>query len=339
MSTIAATDHTKTNLPLLATGTLECIRYVANESGVPAHQLACRVMKAFEKAGERLNTPADNAAAPEYADLVASALSRSTAVDFSEVLGVFFDTDESLVPPAANRVAACYPELEFAQDVVDSVVRYEACHHLRLAFSFAHKAGNNYSRDPHELITDAFIGLQKGLARYEPAQGKTISTFVSHAIRGAIADFIREESPLPKRLITFARRHDDTEEKLTQQLKRKPTRAELADSLQDQSRLLPLYPRLAPQASLSAMETFADPHTDADMIEETVSSRLATGIITKALGQLDANELLVVRAVYMDSMSIRKVSEDMGCTRNQVQNYLESGLRKLRNTPEIVGLT
>lgn len=163
-------------------------------------------------------------------------------------------------------------------NLVDAIVRFEACHHVNLVKKFVSQYVSQYvsrqdpdilNRSADELFTYGYVGLSDALRSYDPTNN-TISTFSNFRIVGAVRDGIRSESPVPKRLTTFVRAVESAEESLTKSLSRVPTHAEVEQALGDQSRYLHLYPRLARQASLDEITSY-NPVSE-DNVEEFVTN-------------------------------------------------------------------
>lgn len=318
-------DHRYAPVPMFASGVVECARRVEALG-------AASEADAIDLAIDGLY----NSRAGEHDIVVSSLLSKEYGLPVADLLQTFWSVPEDMIPDRAADLPLLY-ETHRPELVAAGVARLEACHHVNLAFSTANKMAKKYQKDPDELVSMAYFGLQSALTKYNPATGYTVSTFVTHRIWGSIQDGLRNDSPVPKRLTTFVRQVKAAEEKLFTELRRDPTFSELRDELGPDAANLYLYPRLAPQESLTDMEDFFLP-SDADETGMEVEARESQRIVQTALASLTPEEMAAVKHVHMDGLTTRQAAKAVRSTRAQLEMHLDTGLEKLRNVPEIVGL-
>lgn len=275
----------------------------------------------------------------EHRDVVVKALHATARGDISRgaLYRAYDAAHDEDVPSNAKGLADHLPDVD-GQAICDAVARFESCHHIGLVFMAANKMAPRYERAPEELFDGGWVGLRNGLTSYDPRRG-TVSTFVSYRIRGSIQEMIRAESPVTKRLVTFARAVEDTEERLMQSLSRIPTQDELRAELGEHARLLHLYPRLAPQVSL---ELFTEQSATCGVAEDTlveVESRQARRALQAAMMGLPAEEAEAVKLVVVDGVPPRTAARQVGIRPKELTARVESGLAALRESAEVAALT
>lgn len=87
------------------------------------------------------------------------------------------------------------------------------------------------SVDGHSLEAAAVDALIKSIDRFKPQRGYAFLTYVSHRIRGAMLDALRNADHLSRTARSIERRYHASEESLSHQLSRSPTTDEvLADA-------------------------------------------------------------------------------------------------------------
>lgn len=318
-------DHRYAPVPMFASGVVECARRTEALG-------AASEADAIDLAIDGLYS----SRAGEHDIVVSSLLSKEYGVPVAEMLKTFWSVPADSIPDRAADLPLLY-ETHRPEIIAAGVARLEACHHVNLAFSTANKMAKKYQKDPDELVSMAYFGLQSALTKYNPSTGNTVSTFVTHRIWGSIQDGLRNDSPVPKRLTTFVRQVKAVEERLFNELHRDPTFAELHAELGPDADNLYLYPRLVPQESLTDMEDFLLPTQDDDTGLQ-VETRESQRIVQEALSNLTVDEMNAVKHVHMDGLTVRQAAKALSSTKAQLELHLESGLMKLRGVPEIVGL-
>lgn len=269
----------------------------------------------------------------EHRDIICQAVSRKSGVPASILLRVYDSVDLSSAPRSAAQLDSYLNKDVDVESIISAVVRFETCHHIKLIYTFANRAAGKAERSPEELFFYGFIGLMNALRKYTPDTG-TISTFAAFRINGSIRDGIRSESPVPKRLTTFARSVESAEEKLTHALSRVPSKAEVAAMLGSQSRYMHLYPRLAHQASLDEMENWYSPATEADACTEAVDNETRE-LVSNMMSRLPRFEARALQLHVMDAMSVRDAARSMGVSQRDFKELVAGGLATLRAEPAL----
>ena len=85
--------------------------------------------------------------------------------------------------------------------------------------------------DLDELVQVGMIGLIEATKTFDDTKGVDFELFAKNRIRGAILDEVRKLSPLPRSAISTVREHSEATQRLTSELGRQPTNAEMAEHL------------------------------------------------------------------------------------------------------------
>lgn len=284
-----------------------------------------------------------------HADAVCAALASLTdrpGSEFSVVYGAAVRTYGIDPIAPVGEVAAQLGERGIDLDqATGAVVRFESCKYIGLAWKISHRLADDYGRDVREFIGEGWRGLTLSLRKYDPSRYE-FSTYAAYRIAGTIRDSIRDESPVPKRLMTLKRKTAKIEEDLTTRLARWPTIGETARSLGDHAKYLQLLPRLSPQASLEEIKDNG-PHGDGwptelvtplqQDVSEVALESLRQQAIYAALAGLPEEEQKAVRLLYLDELTSPEAQHRSGVPARLIRTRAARGLDKLRRTPEIAG--
>jgi RNA polymerase sigma factor for flagellar operon FliA len=216
-----------------------------------------------------------------------------------------------------------------------AIINRETWNHINLLWQQANKLAANYpDRTAEDLLGWGWQGLRVALRQFDPDRGFAFSTYACTRIVGYIRDGIRAESPVPKRLATFARKVSHAEDSLTQEFGHAPDIEEVAARLGSDPAALTILTRLAPAASIdelsetrrggSVLVEQRDPADDA-------LSRTARTAIDDALDRLPEEEADAVRLLVLDGMDSREARQITGATARQLRQRRDRGLLLLRH--------
>ena len=107
-------------------------------------------------------------------------------------------------------------------------------HYIYIAQGMAVKMSSTYHKyaTTEEMVNQCVIALINSLERFDPDKGVKFSTYAFTKIRGAIIDYVRKQDWLSRRVRQMDIRILKTEDELSLELGRPPTRLEMADRLQ-----------------------------------------------------------------------------------------------------------
>jgi RNA polymerase sigma-B factor len=186
-----------------------------------------------------------------------------------------------------------------------------------------------------DLMQVALLGLIKAIDRYDPERGVTFVSFAEPTIRGELRRHFRDATwaiHVPRELQERVRLVDRTTERLSAELGRSPTVAELADAcgldVQDalealhaarSSRPQPLEPGGEAPPGMRA----AAPDPGYDLVEYAASAR-------SAVARLSERDRRALQLRVADGLSQREIARELGVSQMQVSRILARTLTRLR---------
>ena len=197
--------------------------------------------------------------------------------------------------------------------------------------------------DRDELARAGALGLVEAAKRYDEARGVPFNRFAAQRIRGAIIDGVRAADWAPRSVRSLARRLDQVEQSLANQLGRVPSLGETAAAL-DMSReeLDRLRDRLFRSVVLAFDSlvgdsddeelTLVDVLTDGSSVEpsEELESRELHAYLRDAVSLLPERHRLVVVGYFIEERTSQDLARFLGVTESRVSQILSSARRKLR---------
>lgn len=194
-----------------------------------------------------------------------------------------------------------------------------------------------------ELARAGALGLVEAAKRYDEARGVPFNRFAAQRIRGAIIDGVRAADWAPRSVRSLARRLDQVEQSLANQLGRVPSLGETAAAL-DMSRedLDRLRDRLFRSVVLAFDSlvgdtdddelTLVDVLTDSSVVEpsEELESRELHSYLRDAVSLLPERHRLVVVGYFIEERSSADLARFLGVTESRVSQMRSEALAMLR---------
>lgn len=226
-----------------------------------------------------------------------------------------------------------------AQDISWAIITFETHRHINLVWHQANKLERTFpDRQASDLFGWGWVGLRAALRNYDPELGFTFSTYACTRITGFIRDGVRSENPVPKRLVTYARKVARAEEDLVHSLGRQPSLEEVASHLGQDLSTLAIMPRLSPTASVDEIVATASEHggipswliDSCDPADAALSSERAEAI-AQALELLPPDDRDAVKLLVMEALSPTEARIKTGATARQMRQRRERGLATLKD--------
>jgi RNA polymerase primary sigma factor len=223
---------------------------------------------------------------------------------------------------------------------------------LRFVISYVKKY-QGHGLDLSELVAIGNEGLLKAVKKFDPDQGVKFISYAVWWVRQAVLKALAEQTRsvrIPLNQNSALIRMGRAETILSQVLKRDPTDAELAKLLDESAEEVRAARQLTTsEVSLDApvdrsdrdASTFGERFvaTDDD-IEETTDSKLMREHIDRALrNHLTPRERKILYLYYgldetTEAMTLERIGELLGVTRERIRQIRERAFEKLRDSPE-----
>ena len=192
-----------------------------------------------------------------------------------------------------------------------------------------------------DLLQIATLGLINAIDRYQPAFGTQFATFATPTILGELKRYFRDKRwsvHVPRRLKELALSIGSATDRLTAELGRKPTPAEIAELLGVEIEAV-----LEAMEAGSALSPFS---LDAGFESEEGARRLEPSIgvqdgdleliperaeIADALERLPGRERIVLRLRFFEGQTQREVGERIGTSQMQISRIEQRALARLRS--------
>ncbi len=199
------------------------------------------------------------------------------------------------------------------------------------------------SVDHEDMISWGVLGLLDAIETFRLDRGAKFESYAISKIRWAILDELRKEDWVPRRIRLRAQEMDRSREKLTQFLRRPPTKQEIATELglgaNEYQAFLDQYSRAkvgSLETRLEANGTFGgefhamiqdratpSPDTAAEQVELREH-------LVRAIGDLEEQEKLVATLYFYDGLTLKEIGIAMKLSESRISQILRRALSKLR---------
>lgn len=199
------------------------------------------------------------------------------------------------------------------------------------------------SVDHEDMISWGVLGLLDAIETFRPDRGAKFESYAISKIRWAILDELRKEDWVPRRVRLRAQEMERSREKLTQLLRRPPTKEEISTEIgigaDEYQAFLDQYSRAkvgSLEARLEADGTFGgefhamiqdratpSPDTAAEQLELREH-------LVRAIGDLEEQEKLVATLYFYDGLTLKEIGIAMKLSEGRISQILRRALSKLR---------
>lgn len=213
--------------------------------------------------------------------------------------------------------------------------------HLSLAEYLARRFANR-GEPLDDLVQVASVGLIKAVDRFDPERGVEFSTYATHTIVGELKRHFRDKGwavRAPRRMQELYLRLGDVVSRLSQELGRSPTIAELAAEVQvSEEEVL---------EALEAGQAYRSTSLDAPSGEEgeTLAARLggedpsfedavSRATLSPLLAQLAPRERLILHMRFFEGLTQSEIATQLGISQMHVSRLLARSVAQLRSAAD-----
>ena len=208
--------------------------------------------------------------------------------------------------------------------------------HLKLARGLARRF-SGHGEPVEDLRQVAFVGLVLAARRYDPEQNASFSTYATATILGELKRYFRDKSwmmRVPRQVQETYLAIKTAREELYQELACSPTISQTARRV-----------RISEEAVLDAIEAGenflpqsldAGPDEDSSgrdvpVVDAAFDVMLERNLLMEDLPRMSRREQLVLKRVYLDGWTQRRVAEEIGASQMQVSRLLHASEQRIRS--------
>ncbi len=198
--------------------------------------------------------------------------------------------------------------------------------------------------DREELARAGALGLVEAARRWDSDRGVPFERFASRRIRGAILDAVRAADWAPRSVRVVARRVEAAEAGLANQLGRRPSSSELAESLGLSGReLARLNARVFRSVVLALEHEVSDAGGEEDLTlvevlrdasavdpDEMLEARELLGYVHDAISLLPERQRLVITGYFLEGRTSAELARFLGVTESRISQMRSEALGQLR---------
>lgn len=192
-----------------------------------------------------------------------------------------------------------------------------------------------------DLLQVGNLGLVKAIRNFDPEQNVQFATYATPTIEGEIKRYFRDytwDVSVPRRLTELQPKIDSAFEQLSHQLKRHPTKQEIADYLDypleeiiEASAVKSLYHSISLDTTYTEEESFDTLHHLIGIEDPNIEHLPIQKTVLSALNKLTKKDRLLIYYRYYQGLSQRIVAEKLKLTQMQVSRLEHKILGKLKS--------
>ncbi len=242
------------------------------------------------------------------------------------------------VPPALGAAREEALLSEYARSPRPDLEEELFMRFMPLARSLAMRYRGGVERN-EDLMQVASLALVKALRGYDPDRGKRFAAYAAPTILGELRRHFRDHSwrlHMPRSLQERTMEVERTATKLSEELGRTPTAAEVADrSGLTEEDVLDVYQAREAQRSMSLdMPVHRDEADSVPMIETVADleggfDAVEAQMAVESSAALDQREQDIIRLRFVEGLNQYEIGERLGVSQMQVSRVMRRGLAKL----------
>lgn len=192
-----------------------------------------------------------------------------------------------------------------------------------------------------DLVQVASLALVKAIDRYDVSRGHAFSTFAVPTIAGELKRHFRDRSWAvrpPRGMQELVQRVDRVSSRLSQELDRAPTVAELAEAAgADEEQILEALQARTGRAALS-LQAPAGHNDDASTLADTLgyddrgfADADASALLGALFSSLPTRSIAVLRMRFEEDLTQAEIGERIGVSQMQVSRIIRRAIADLRD--------
>jgi len=198
-----------------------------------------------------------------------------------------------------------------------------------------------------DLVSYGLFGLIDAIEKFEPERGFKFETYASTRVRGAIIDELRAADWVPRSVRAKARSVETATRALEQELMRKVTDDDVAESLGWEAREVR---SVRAQVALSHVAALDSIGTDPDSMTQDHAAWLSIpgasasmdvkethALLATAVQGVRDREQQVLHLYYYENLTLAQIGAILGVTESRVSQIHSGAVRKLRESLDKTG--
>lgn len=263
-----------------------------------------------------------------------SGLSGDRGLERVRSSAFFRRRDGAITPPDEHAgVSGCVEVRTLAQKLIEEEL---VSRHLNLARGLARRF-SGHGEPVDDLRQVAFVGLVLAARRFDPLQNASFSTYATATILGELKRYFRDKSwmmRVPRHVQETYLAIKSAREELYQELACSPTIRQIARRLcvteEAVLEAIEAGDNFMPQSLDSGLDE-ESPGREVPVIDPAFDVMLERNLLMEAIPRLSLREQLVLKRVYLDGWTQRRVAQEIGVSQMQVSRLLHASAQKIRS--------
>lgn len=198
-----------------------------------------------------------------------------------------------------------------------------------------------------DLVSYGMFGLIDAIEKFEPERGFKFETYASTRVRGAIIDELRAADWVPRSVRSKARAVETATRALEQELLRRVTDDDVADSLGWETGEVRTVRAQVALSHVAALDSLGpDPEAGGLRFNDSFSVpgvamswevREAHALLATAVQGVRDREQQVLHLYYYENLTLAQIGQILGVTESRVSQIHSGAVRKLRESLDKTG--
>jgi len=186
-----------------------------------------------------------------------------------------------------------------------------------------------------DLLQAGMLGLIEASRKFHAEKGAPFDSFARIRIKGAMIDYVRRQSYLPRTAVATRKSHAEAARTLTAELGRPPSQQEMAEfmnidinELQEERRHSREFETESIEEMADAVDSLPD-NTDAIPENALEKAQLSANLID-AIESLPEREKMILSLYYREELTLKEIGSIMGVGESRISQILTKTAQVLR---------